>query len=168
MKTRKLFLLGAFIAFFTALFDLLSKEIIFKILENIASSEETQNPTIKIFDFFNLVYVWNHGVSFGMFSGLKHSWIIFSVIQGLIILILFFWLYSNQKPHFSWALGLIIGGAFGNLIDRIKNKAVADFLDFHAFSYHWPAFNLADSCVFIGVMILLFDEVIFNKKTNNV
>jgi len=165
MKTKKLFFLGALIAFFTASSDLISKEIIFKILENIALRENVQNPEIKVFDFFSLVYVWNKGVSFGMFSGLKNSWIIFSVIQSVIILVLFFWLHQNQKPHFSWALGLIIGGAFGNLIDRLKNNAVADFLDFHIATYHWPAFNLADSCVFIGVMILLFDEVVFNKKS---
>lgn len=157
---KKLFLLGILLAFFVAFFDLLSKRIIFSILE----WQEVTNPEIKIFDFFSLVYVWNRGVSFGMFSHLKNSHIIFSAIQFLIIIILFFWLHYNQKLHFTYAIGLIIGGAFGNLVDRIKNGAVADFLDFHIASYHWPAFNLADSCVFIGVMILVFDEVIFRKK----
>jgi signal peptidase II len=162
---KKLFFYGVAVAFFTAVFDLMSKQMIFSILENIASTQNIDNPEIKIFDFFSLVYVWNYGVSFGMFSELEGSWIIFSVIQFLIIITLFFWLHQNTKPHFSWALGLVIGGAFGNLIDRLKNGAVADFLDFHIASYHWPAFNLADSCIFIGVVILLFDEVIFPKKT---
>lgn len=157
---KKLFFLGIIIAFTVAFFDLLSKRVIFAMLEQ----QAVANPEIKIFDFFSIVEVWNRGVSFGMFSSLENSHIIFSFVQGFIALILFFWLYYNEKLHFSYALGLIIGGAFGNLIDRIKNGAVADFLDFHISSYHWPAFNLADSCVFIGVMILLFDEIIFKKK----
>jgi signal peptidase II len=103
-------------------------------------------------------------VSFGMFNQLKNSDIIFSIIQGGIGLILLFWLYQVKKPYLAIALGLVIGGAFGNTIDRFKNGAVADFLDFHIASYHWPAFNLADSAIFIGITILLCDEFIFNKK----
>ncbi len=164
MLNKKLFFLGIFIAFLVAFFDLLSKRVIFAILENIALNDSNKNSEIKIFDFFNLVYVWNRGVSFGMFSGLEHSQIIFSAIQSLILLILFFWLSCNDKPHITYAVSLIIGGALGNLVDRIKNAAVADFLDFHIASYHWPAFNLADSCVFIGVMILLFEDIIFKKN----
>jgi signal peptidase II len=164
LKVKKLFFLGVIIALFAAFFDLLTKRFIFAILEKIALQTAINNPEIKIFDFFSLVYVWNSGVSFGMFHHLKNSQIIFSLIQSVILLILFFWLYYNQKLHFTFALGLIIGGAFGNLTDRIRNGAVADFLDFHIASYHWPAFNLADSFVFIGVVILIFDDLIFKKK----
>ncbi len=161
---NKLFFLGVLIAFLVAFFDLLSKRLIFAMLENKAMEELTQNPEVKIFNFFSLVLVWNRGVSFGMFNQLEHSQIIFCVIQFLIALILFFWLYNNQKLHSTYALGLIIGGAFGNLFDRLRNGAVADFLDFHIMQYHWPAFNLADSCVFIGVMILIFEDLFFKKK----
>lgn len=164
MLNKKLFLLGIFVAFSVAFFDLLSKRIIFAILENIALNDPSKSPEIRIFGFFNLVYVWNRGVSFGMFSGLEHSQIIFSAIQSLILIILFFWLYRNDKSHIAYAVSLIIGGALGNLIDRMQNAAVADFLDFHIASYHWPAFNLADSCVFIGVMILLFEDLITKKN----
>ena len=167
LTNKKLFFLGILVAFFVAFFDLLSKRIIFSILENIALKQGVNNPEIKIFDFFSLVYVWNRGVSFGMFSQLENSHIIFSVIQFVIIIILFFWLYYNQKIHFTYAIALVIGGAFGNLIDRIKNGAVADFLDFYIASYHWPAFNLADSCVFIGVMVLIFEDLFFVKKIKN-
>ena len=167
LTNKKLFFLGILVAFFVAFFDLLSKRIIFSILENIALKQGVNNPEIKIFDFFSLVYVWNRGVSFGMFNQIQHSQIVFSVIQILILFILFFWLYRNKKLHFTYAIGLIIGGAFGNLIDRIKNGAVADFLDFYIASYHWPAFNLADSCVFIGVMVLIFEDLFFVKKIKN-
>lgn len=159
---RKLFFIGIIIALLTAFFDILSKRLVFSILENLAAAEKS--PEIKVFDFFSLVYVWNRGVSFGMFNNLEYSQIVFSITQILIVIILFFWLFNNKKPHFTYAVGLIIGGAFGNLIDRIKYGAVADFLDFHIASYHWPAFNVADSCVFIGVMILIFEDL-FCKKT---
>ena len=156
---KKLFFTGILIAAFVAFFDLLSKRVIFAMLE------QSELREIKIFDFFSLVYVWNRGVSFGMFNHLENSHIIFSLLQGTIALILAFWLYNNENKLFMWALGLIIGGALGNVVDRIKNGAVADFLDFHIGAYHWPAFNLADSCVFIGVMILIFDEIFFRKKS---
>ncbi len=164
MKVKKTFLLGIAIALVVAFCDLLSKRLIFAILENIATTQQTSNPEIVISDFFSLVYVWNRGVSFGMFNQIENSHIILSLVQGSVLVVLLFWLYSNQKKHFTYALGFIIGGALGNLADRIKNGAVADFLDFHVASYHWPAFNLADSFVFIGVMILIFDDLIFSKK----
>ncbi len=163
-ENKKNFFAGTLIAFFVALLDLLSKKIIFASLEKLAVEHGTNQAEVRVFDFFNLVSVWNRGVSFGMFDHLENGRIIFSAIQSVLILILFFWLYSNRKLHFTYALGLIIGGALGNLIDRIQNGAVADFLDFHISFYHWPAFNLADSCIFIGVMILIFDEIFFEKN----
>lgn len=164
MKVRKLFVIGIAIALLVAFFDLLSKRFIFAILENLALSDNVNNPEIKVFDFFSLVYVWNRGVSFGMFSQIDSAALILSTLQFSIIIILLFWLYANQRPSLACALGFIIGGALGNLTDRIKNGAVADFLDFHVATYHWPAFNLADSFVFIGVMILIFDDLIFKQK----
>ena len=99
-----------------------------------------------------------------MMDGLENAKLIVSIIQSVIVVILFYLLYYNKKPHLSYAFGLIIGGAFGNLIDRLQNGAVADFLDFHIANNHWPAFNLADSAVFIGVIILLWDELFLKKK----
>ena len=164
-KEKKLFFTGIFTAFIVAILDLISKKEIFEMLENRAVNGLFSDSQIEITSFFNLVHVWNRGVSFGMFNNLPNSWIIFSTIQFLIAAALLVWLFKNEKIHFSYALGLILGGAFGNLIDRILHGAVADFLDFHIFTYHWPAFNLADSAVFIGVMILCFDEIFFNKKS---
>lgn len=158
---KKLFLLGIVIAITVTFLDLLSKHLIFSILD----SQGSINPEVEVFSFFSLVKVWNRGVSFGMFNSLENSQIIFACLQGSIGFALFFWLYRNQKLHFAVALGLIIGGAFGNVFDRIKNGAVADFLDFHIVGYHWPAFNLADSCVFIGVAILLLDDLLWSKKS---
>lgn len=156
--SHKLFFFGLLIAFLVAFADLASKRLVFDILDN------EENNRIVFSSFFSLVQVLNHGVSFGMFNNLEHSQIIFSSLQLSIALILLFWLYNNQKIHFTYALSFIIGGALGNAIDRIQNGAVADFLDFSIANYHWPAFNLADSFVFIGVAILLLDDIIFKKK----
>ncbi len=153
LQNQRLFIFGVLIALLVAGADLLSKNLVFAFLDNY------QGQQIEIFSFFNLVKVWNRGVSFGMFNQLEHSKIIFSCIQLAIAFILLFWLYNNQKIHFTYALGFVIGGALGNAIDRIQNGAVADFLDFYISSYHWPAFNLADSFVFIGVAILLLDDL---------
>jgi signal peptidase II len=157
----KWFFLGIGIALIIVFLDLLTKKIIFNLIDNSALDGLNE---IKIFSFFSLVKVLNRGVSFGMFNQLENSEIIFSIIQGSIGFILLFWLFQVKKPYLAIALGLVIGGAFGNTIDRIKNGAVADFLDFHIQSYHWPAFNLADSAIFIGISILLFDEFILNKN----
>jgi len=163
-KNKKLFFFGISISIIIAFFDLLSKRITFSILENKASEGLLLNNSIEVTSFFNLVKVWNRGVSFGMFNGLEYSQIIFSAIVALVMIIMIIWLYRNQKLYLSWALGFIIGGALGNLTDRINQGAVADFLDFHIASYHWPAFNLADSFVFIGVAMLLLEDLISKKK----
>jgi signal peptidase II len=159
-KQKKFFWIGLFIAFIVACSDLWLKKIIFNFLEI------NKNDNYQITSFFNLVKVWNKGVSFGMFNQLENSWIIFSILQFSIALFLIIWLFLNKIKHVSIALGMIIGGAFGNSIDRFFHGAVADFLDFHIFSYHWPAFNLADSFVFIGVAILLFDDFILKKRND--
>jgi signal peptidase II len=163
IKSKKLFLLGLLIAFLSTFFDLLSKKMIFAILDNNVLDGNIHHPQIKITSFFNLVRVRNNGVSFGMFHNLEYAQIVFSILQIAIIIVLLILLYKNTKGYLTIAFSLIIGGALGNLIDRIRYKAVADFLDFHLFAYHWPAFNLADSVIFIGVAMLLFEELLIKK-----
>lgn len=163
LKKEKLFFRAVFIALIVAVLDLLTKRLVFAALQDISIDQITRNPEIQITSFFSLVRVWNYGVSFGMFNGIENSQIILCSLQGSILVILLFWLFNNQKIHISYALALIIGGALGNLMDRVKNGAVADFLDFYVGSYHWPAFNLADSCIFIGVTILVLEDFIFKS-----
>ncbi|GDX35515.1 hypothetical protein LBMAG18_00260 [Alphaproteobacteria bacterium] len=166
-----LFFVGIVIAVIICSLDLYTKKYIFNLIDNYTNlnSLTKQNyPEIKVFEFFSLVKVWNTGVSFGMFSKIENSEIIFVIIQGGIGLALMFWLYQVKKIYIAIALGLVIGGAFGNTVDRVMNGAVADFLDFYLGSYHWPAFNLADSAIFIGIMVLIFDEFFINKFKKNV
>ncbi len=105
--------------------------------------------------FFNLVLVWNPGISFGMLQEVPQGQWILSILAIIIVLMLTRWLYKTEDRLTATALGLIIGGAIGNAIDRLRFSAVFDYLDFHAFGYHWPAFNLSDSFIFIGVLLLL-------------
>lgn len=159
---KKLFFYGILIAIILAIFDLFSKKIIFEIIDK--NYLQNGSDYIEILPFFNLVKVWNNGVSFGMFNSLENSQIIFSILVSAISLFIIFWLYRNQEKYMMIALSLILGGAIGNLSDRIHNGAVADFLDFYAFGYHWPAFNLADSYVFIGVFMLIIDDFLLKNK----
>ncbi|QDO95830.1 signal peptidase II [Ferrovibrio terrae] len=118
-----------------------------------------QNPTgITVTPFFNLVMVWNTGVSFGMFSedSAGRSWTLIAV-SFVVTVWLLWWLWRAHSRLVAVALGMIIGGAIGNVIDRYRFGAVFDFLDFHAFGWHWPAFNVADCAIVVGVLLLLAD-----------
>jgi signal peptidase II len=120
---------------------------------------------ITVTEFFNIVLVWNRGVSFGMF-GSHSSWgpILLSTIALAISVVLVIWLRRVDSRLTASAIGLVLGGALGNVIDRIRFGAVADFLDFHAFGYHWPAFNVADSAISIGVGLLLYDGLFERRR----
>ncbi len=116
---------------------------------------EAHGGQITILPFFNLVEVWNKGISFGMFNDLSYGQWLLSGMAMIITLVLLRWLSRTDDRLTAAALCLIIGGAVGNTIDRMRFGAVADYLDFHAYGYHWPAFNLTDSAIFIGVILLL-------------
>jgi signal peptidase II len=121
--------------------------------------------TIVVTGFFNFVLVWNRGVSFGMFNA-DSAWgpILLSGLALIISVCLVVWLRRVASPLVATAIGLVLGGAIGNVIDRARFGAVADFLDFHAFGYHWPAFNVADSAITIGVALLLYDSLFERRK----
>ena len=105
----------------------------------------------------NLVMAWNTGVSFSMLRG-TGPWLLsalaVSVSIGLVV-----WLAKLSAKLPAYAVGLIVGGALGNVIDRLRFGAVFDFVDFYVGDWHWPAFNLADSAITVGVVLLLFDAL---------
>jgi len=120
---------------------------------------------VELLPFFNLTMVWNYGISFGMLSHPGTGVPIFlSLAAAIIVTALLFWLARAQDRLMMWAIGMVIGGAVSNVIDRARFGAVADFFDVHAFGYHWPAFNIADSAIFIGVMLLLWDGLARGKR----
>lgn len=161
---NQLFIIGISIAICGVAIDLISKNLIFYFLHNFQDPNILKYNRFDIFSFFSLTYVNNNGISFGMFNEIKNAREIFTFLQGSIALMLIFWLWKCRNKHLAIAIGLIIGGAFGNVIDRFLNGGVTDFLDFHIGSYHWPAFNVADSIIFIGVAIILFDEFFIKKS----
>lgn len=114
--------------------------------------------------WFNLVKAWNTGVSFSMFNDMG-AWgtFLLSVLAISIIGFLVLWLQKEPSRLVQVALGFIIGGAIGNLIDRVRLGAVFDFLDFHIADAHWPAFNVADSFICIGAIIIIVHSL-FNKE----
>ncbi|HYZ39040.1 MAG TPA: signal peptidase II [Stellaceae bacterium] len=118
-----------------------------------------------ITSFFNLVLTYNRGISFGLFNdGGGVNALVFSFAAAAIIAVLLYWLSRAASPFLAVAIGLIIGGAVGNVIDRLRFGAVVDFLDFHIGSLHWPAFNLADSAICIGVAAMLVDGLVLRRQ----
>jgi signal peptidase II len=164
LNKKPFFILGLIISVIGIVIDLYTKNLVFYFLHDFNEFNILKYNRFDITGFFSLNLVINKGISFGMFDGINNAKIIFAVLQGSIAVALMFWLWNCQKKYLAIAIGLIIGGAFGNVIDRVLNGGVTDFLDFYIGSYHWPAFNVADSIIFIGVAIILFDEF-FIKKT---
>src|SRR5215831_1099160 len=100
----------------------------------------------RVTPFFNLVLAYNRGMSFGLFNtGAGVNALIFSLVAAVIVGGLVYWLSRVDGPFLAVAIGLVIGGAVGNVFDRVRVGAVVDFLDFYLGSWHWPAFNVADS-----------------------
>jgi signal peptidase II len=121
---------------------------------------------IDLLPFFNLVMVWNKGISFGLFN--DHSTygpLLLIILACIIVAVFCVWLRRTTSALTAAGLVLIIGGALGNMLDRVRFGAVADFLDFHLFGYHWPAFNIADSAICIGIAMLLIYSLFFETKT---
>lgn len=107
---------------------------------------------INVLPFFNIVYVENVGSAFGMFRGLGNTFFIFFAAAAILVVVVMIIKDRENRLGFS----LILGGASGNLIDRLLHGHVIDFLDVYAGRYHWPSFNVADSALTIGIVLLFF------------
>ena len=122
---------------------------------------------ITVTPFFNIVLVHNRGISFGLFNtgSSGGAWILTALALAIVVALLF-WLRATQGWTAGLSIGAVIGGALGNVIDRVmpSRGAVIDFADFHAFGYHWPAFNLADSAIVVGVGLLLITNMFDGRK----
>ena len=115
--------------------------------------------------FFSLVRAWNTGVSFSLFNDWgKFGVYALSALAAAIVALLLWFMHKEDSKFGRIGFGLIVGGAVGNIIDRIMFGAVFDFLDFHIGEYHWPAFNLADTFICVGAMIIFLAEFLKNRK----
>lgn len=116
---------------------------------------------MEVTPFLNMVAVWNSGVSFGLLADSSEMMpYILAVFASAVALGMAIWLTRARTRLLATGLGLVIGGAGGNIIDRLRFHAVVDFIDVHIAGYHWPAFNLADSAITVGVAFLLLDSFV--------
>lgn len=121
---------------------------------------------IPVTDFFNIVLGRNTGVSFGLF-GAAPPWLLVT-FTAAVVAALIVWMSRAETRLTAIGLGLIVGGAFGNLADRLRHGGVTDFLDFYVGGWHWPAFNLADVGIVCGVGLLLLESFVPGKRSEPV
>nr|WP_184042875.1 signal peptidase II [Roseospira visakhapatnamensis] len=120
---------------------------------------------LDVTSFLSLVSVMNRGVSFGLFSsGSPWAPFILTAIAATVVAALTFWLRQAETRMLSISLGMLIGGAIGNAIDRLVHGAVMDFVNLHWEGYHWPAFNVADAAITVGAVLMVLDALFVRKK----
>ncbi len=144
--------LGLSLAAIIVVLDQFTKALVLAFLEPYQAVEWTS--------FLSCVLVFNTGVSFGLFAG--ETALLRWILIGLAVAVsvwLMSWLYKETRPPVVSSLGLILGGALGNVVDRVSRHAVVDFVDLHIGGWHWPAFNLADSAITVGVMLYLYTSL---------
>ena len=143
--------LGVVVAFTAFLADTLSKNYLIDLLYG------RFPPKISITPFFDIVLSWNKGISYGILS--SNQWFAQPALIGVgafIVVILLVWLAHARSAFVAIALGMVIGGAAGNLWDRIRFGAVADFFSFHAWGFYWYIFNVADVWIVVGGAVLIW------------
>lgn len=120
---------------------------------------------VEVLPFFNLVMVWNRGVSFGLFAadGDMGRWALVAFTIGICGVVAV-WLRRADRCLVAAALSLVLGGAIGNIIDRVRLGAVADFIQLHAAGYSFYVFNIADAAISIGVALLLLDAILSGRQ----
>jgi signal peptidase II len=131
-------------------------------LLNVAMQPPHKMPVTS---FLNLVLVWNKGVTFGLLNKLDHHLMSYFLVAVAAVIIFFLgrWLWRTSSFMVAVGLGAVMGGAIGNVLDRLRFGAVVDFLDFYYQDYHWFAFNIADAAIVTGVGLLLLDSLVRGK-----
>ena len=137
--------------------DRLSKTYVIELIQS-------QEREIFLYDFLNLTLNWNTGIAFGLLC--SNANVLYHLISALILLIIIYFIYLMVISDNSGKviISLIIGGAVGNLYDRLTYFAVPDFIDFHIENYHWFTFNIADVFISLGIFGMILKEFIFKKK----
>lgn len=147
------------------LLDQISKYIV---LRSIALHESI--PVIS--GFFSLVHTRNRGMAFGLMnrpgSDFSFYFLVAATLGAVILLLFWFTKLKDEERRLIFGLSLILGGAIGNLIDRLRIREVIDFLDFHIGTYHWPAFNLADSAITVGTFWVAINLLFYRPKSSKV
>ena len=149
----------------TIVLDQISKYIVLR-------SIEIHESIPIISGFFSLVHTRNRGMAFGLLnrpgSDLSLYFLLAATFTAVVLLVFLFSKLKNQEGRLVFGLSLILGGAIGNLIDRLRLREVIDFLDFYLGPYHWPAFNLADSAITVGTFWVVINLLFWSPKINQV
>ena len=120
--------------------------------------------SVALLPMINLTFVVNYGFAFGLLNNPSLNQILVSLVILAIIIYFLYLLIKTQDKIFQLTLTLILAGALGNFIDRIFRGFVVDFIDIYIGKYHWPAFNIADSCITVGFVVLMINILFLNKK----
>ena len=142
--------------FLIIFFDQLTKILVIKNFQLYES--------LSILPFFNLTFIVNYGFAFGFLNNPSLNQIIVILVIFSIIAYFLYLLIKTQDQFFRFSLILVLSGAVGNFIDRVLHGFVVDFIDIYSGSYHWPAFNLADSSITLGFILIMFNILFLNKK----
>ena len=142
--------------FLIIFFDQLTKILVIKNFQLYES--------LSILPFFNLTFIVNYGFAFGFLNNPSLNQIIVILVIFSIIAYFLYLLIKTQDQFFRFSLILVLSGAVGNFIDRVFHGFVIDFIDIYLGSYHWPAFNLADSSITLGFILIMFNILFLNKK----
>lgn len=155
MSSRRHVTLAAYLGSFIALSDQLSK---WWLVNTVMRPPHVEAVT----PFLNLVLVHNKGVTFGLLNTIDRQFMpyLLGAVAAVILFFLGRWLWRTQSMPVAIGLGAVMGGAVGNLVDRMRYGAVIDFLDFYYRDYHWYAFNIADAAIVTGVSLLLLDSLV--------
>ena len=155
---KKNSIINIFIVLIIFFLDRLSKIFV------ISYSEKNLSADLFSSKFLNISLIWNEGIAFGLFSFKQSSLYDFlSIFISIVVIVIFFMILKNDGMK-KFSLLLILGGALGNLYDRIFFRAVPDFIDFHIGNFHWFIFNVSDIFISLGVLFLIYLELINNKK----
>ena len=154
----KKFLINSFLVLLIFLFDRFSKIYVIYLDKKFIGSEIFSSK------YLNINLIWNNGIAFGLFSFEKSS--LYNFLTLIIIAIIFLIIFMTAKAEGikKYSLLMILGGAIGNVFDRLFNRAVPDFIDFHIGNFHWFIFNIADVFITIGVIFMILIEIIGNNK----
>ena len=152
------FIIKLLVTFFIFLIDRISKIYVINLDKKLLGSEIFSSK------YLNISLIWNEGIAFGLFSSADKTFYNFLTIFILIIILIIIIMLNKSEGLKKYSLLMILGGALGNLYDRVFNKAVPDFIDIHVEEFHWFIFNVADIFITLGVIFMIFLEFTDNKK----
>ena len=158
---RKKFIINLFLVFSIFLLDRFSKIYV------ISLSNKSFENDIFISKFLNITLIWNEGIAFGLLALRENLYNILTCIIFFIILIIIYILFKSTGFK-RYSLLFILGGAIGNLYDRVYYKAVPDFIDFHVGEFHWFIFNIADVFITVGIIFMIFIEIVESRNSKNI